>query len=115
MSDRRDDPPGRRGLQPIGRLLDDALDQLGLRERAVERRVLARWADIVGAEIAGHSRALDIQGGVLIIEADHGAWRQELTMLMPRIIEKFNSLCGEGTVTDIQWRERPQRGRSFRS
>ena len=39
---------------------------------------------------------MDLQDGVLILEADHGAWRQELTMLMPEIIEKFNALCGDG-------------------
>ena len=85
---------------------------LGLRERAQERGVLSRWAEIAGEEIATHARALDIQDGVLILEADHGAWRQELAMLAPRIIEKFNTLCGPGTVVEIQWRERPVPGRN---
>lgn len=85
---------------------------LGLRERAQERAVLSRWVEIVGKEIAAHARALDIQDGVLILEADHGAWRQELTMLAPGIVEKFNALCGPGTVVEIQWRERPVPGRN---
>ena len=32
-------------------------------------------------------------------------------MLVPMIIQKFNAMFGEGTVTDIQWRDRPVRGR----
>jgi hypothetical protein len=27
------------------------------------------------------------------------------------IIKKFNAMFGEGTVTEIQWRDRPVRGR----
>ena len=54
---------------------------------------------------------MDLVDGVLVLEADHGAWRQELTMLVPMIIQKFNAMFGEGTVTEVQWWDRPHRGR----
>jgi predicted nucleic acid-binding Zn ribbon protein len=100
---RRDNP----GPQHVSRILAEALEACGLDERMEERAAMLRWREIVGPEIAGHARPVDLQDGVLVLEADHGAWRQELTMLVPRIIEKFNELCGEGTVTEIGWRERP--------
>ena len=99
------------GPQPVSRLIEGALRQFGLHERFTERSVLQKWGEVVGEEIATHSRAVDLVDGVLILEADHGAWRQELTLLMPMIIKKFNELCGENTVTEIQWRDRPVRGR----
>jgi predicted nucleic acid-binding Zn ribbon protein len=99
------------GPQPISRILEGALRQYGLHERFTERSVLQRWPEVVGDDIAAHSRAVDLADGVLVLEADHGAWRQELTLLMPEIITKFNELCGAGTVTEIQWRDRPMRGR----
>ena len=101
----------REGPQPISRLIEGALRQWGLHDRLEERAALLRWREIVGDEIAGHSRAVDLNDGILVLEADHGAWRQELTMLVPMIIQKFNAMFGEGTVTDIQWRDRPVRGR----
>ncbi|MFT5314799.1 MAG: putative nucleic acid-binding Zn ribbon protein [Candidatus Krumholzibacteriia bacterium] len=103
------------GPQPISKILEGALRQYGLHERFTERAVLSRWAEIVGEDVASHSQAVDIEDGVLILAAEHGAWRQELTMLMPMIMEKFNALCGEGTVREIQWRDRPahQRNRNF--
>jgi len=101
----------RQGPQPVSSLIEGALRQFGLHERMEERAALLRWREIVGDEIAGHSRAVDLKDGVLVLEADHGAWRQELTMLVPMIIQKFNAMFGEGTVTDIQWRDRPVRGR----
>jgi predicted nucleic acid-binding Zn ribbon protein len=99
------------GPQPISRLIEGALRQFGLHERFTERSVLLKWSEVVGEEIATHSRAVDLIDGVLVLEADHGAWRQELTLLMPMIIKKFNELCGAGTVKEIQWRDRPVRGR----
>ena len=99
----------REGPQPVSRIIGDALRRFGLHERLEERTVLLRWREIVGEEIAEHSRAVDLQDGVLVLEADHGVWRQEVTMLVPMIIKKFNALCGDGTVTEVTWRERPVR------
>ena len=101
----------RQGPVPVSRLIEGALRQYGLHERMEERAALLRWREVVGDEVAGHSRAVDLNDGVLIIEADHGAWRQELTMLVPMNNEKINSIYGEATVTDVQWRDRPHRGR----
>lgn len=94
------------GPQPISRILETVLQRYGLHERLEERAVLLKWRDVVGEKIAGHSRAVDLEDGVLYIEADHGAWRHEVTMLIPMIMEKFNAMCGEGTVKEIQWRNR---------
>ena len=99
------------GPQPVSRILETVLDRYGLHERLEERAALLRWREVVGEEIAGHSRAVDIEDGVLYIEADHGAWRHEVTLLMPLITEKFNAMCGEGTVKEIRWRNRPAQGR----
>ena len=97
----------RTGPQPIARILQDVLKRYGLQERLSERSALLRWPEVVGTEIAEHSRAVDIQDGVLTIEADHGVWRHELTLLMPLIVEKFNQMCGQQTVTEIRWRHGP--------
>ena len=91
----------REGPQPVSRIIGDALRRFGLNERLEERAALLRWREIVGDEIAEHSRAVDLEDGVLVLEADHGAWRQEVTMLVPLIVEKFNALCGDGTLSLI--------------
>lgn len=99
------------GPQPVSRILSEVLKECGLSERLEERSPILSWPEIVGEDIAQHSRAVDISDGILVLEADHGAWRQELTLLVPMIITKFNALFGEGTVTEIQWRDRPGQGR----
>ncbi|HPF69362.1 MAG TPA: DUF721 domain-containing protein [Candidatus Krumholzibacteria bacterium] len=107
MGRRRDNP----GPQPLARILEGVLRDSGLQDRLQERGALLGWREIVGRDIADHSRAVDLVDGVLILEADHGAWRQELTMLIPEIIGRFNARYGAGTVTSIQWVDRPRRAR----
>jgi predicted nucleic acid-binding Zn ribbon protein len=109
MTDRQ-----RRGSPlPLERVLDGVLRECGLVDRLSQRRALEAWDSIVGGAIAAHVRALDLADGVLTIQADHGAWRQELTLLMPQIMASFNSRFGPGTVTSIQW-ARPATGRRHR-
>ena len=107
MPSRRTPP----GPQPVSRILADVLRDCGLEDRLEERGPLLRWGEIVGEEIARHARAVDLEEGVLVLEADHGAWRQEVTMLVPGIIEKFNAMFGVGTITGIRWRGRGTRNR----
>ena len=68
----------RDGLQPIASILERALREAGVGERLAGRAPLLHWREIVGPEIAAHVRAVDLVDGVLMLEADHGAWRQEL-------------------------------------
>ena len=95
----------------ISGILREVLDSCGLRDRVEERSLLLNWREVVGSEIAEHSRAVDIQDGALVIDADHGAWRQELSLLIPQIIQKFNAMYGEDAVKEVRWLHQPGRNR----
>ena len=107
MTQRRD----HKGPRPISGILRDVLKECGLSERIRERDLIDGWTAMVGPEIAAHSRAVDIQDGVLVIDADHGAWRQELSLLIPEIIRKFNAAYGDGAVREVRWLRSPARNR----
>ena len=66
---------------------------------------------MVGEKIADQSRALDLEDGVLTLQADHPAWRQEITVLIPQIIARYNERFGTDTVRQIQWDRRLPRKR----
>ncbi len=95
--DRRDGPVR------IGRLMNEALAACGLDGRLAERTLLAAWPQIVGERLAAHVRAVDLREGQLLLAADHGAWRQEVSLLSPRIMQECNARFGEGAVTQIRW------------
>jgi predicted nucleic acid-binding Zn ribbon protein len=103
---------GRRRSSPVsaGKALEHLLEGLGLKQRLAERELLEAWPQVVGDKIASQSRVVDIEDGVLTIEADQAAWRQELTLLIPEIKAKYNEMYGAGTVKEIHWdRRRPRR------
>lgn len=87
----------------LGRILDGVLSDCGLSERASERSLLLDWPGIVGERLANHVRAVDLRDGVLLLETDHGAWKQEVTLLVPRIIAECNARAGGQAVTEIRW------------
>ncbi len=91
------------GPQLIGSILGDVLESSGLGSRLRDRAVLNDWPAVVGAAAAEHARPLDLTDGIMTLEADHAAWRQELTLLAPIIIRKFNERHGDGTVRSLRW------------
>jgi predicted nucleic acid-binding Zn ribbon protein len=88
----------------LGEVLGKVLADCGLSGRIAEREVLDNWADIVGEKIARHVRPVDIEDGVLLLDADHGAWRQEVSLLAPEIVRRFNTFLGDSKVREIGWR-----------
>ena len=97
------DPPS--GVPPRPSYADFQ-DHLRLLE---ERGLLSAWPQVVGERIARYSSPVDIEDGVLTLQADNAVWRQELTLLLPDILRRYNELCGEGAVREIRWYRRAPR------
>jgi predicted nucleic acid-binding Zn ribbon protein len=87
----------------VDRILDGVLSEYGLDEGVANHGVLSVWSEIVGERVAAHVDAVDLRDGVLLLDTKHGAWRQEITLLLPHIRRECNRRFGDGTVTDIRW------------
>lgn len=87
----------------IDRILDGVLEDCGLDQRLAERDLLTAWPELVGDRLAAHVRAVDLREGVLYLDADHGAWRQEVTLLLPQIRQRCGERFGGEAITDIRW------------
>ena len=88
----------------LDRILDGVLADCGLSDRLAERTLLEVWPEIVGERLSRYVHAVDLRDGVLLISADHGAWRQEITLLLPRIQAGCNARFGADTVREIRER-----------
>ena len=64
--------------------------------------VFARWAEIVGAEIAGHTTPESFADGRLVVRTDSTAWATQLKLLAPSVVRRLNEDLGHGTVTVIE-------------
>ena len=104
----RDHKKGR--PESIGSILESVLQQTGLGRRVEERSLLEAWPEVAGTRVAEHVRAVDLDDGVLVIDADHTAWRQELTLLFPELLRALRARFGEDAVREIRWLHQRRRG-----
>jgi predicted nucleic acid-binding Zn ribbon protein len=89
----------------------ESLDRLvrGLGGESVDTvgGVFGRWAEIVGDNVAAHTRPLSLRGGALHVGVDDPAWAPELRFQEARILARLVEVLGPVEVTRIEVRVRP--------
>jgi len=79
--------------------------------------LLARWEQIVGAEIAAHCRPQRLEAGELTCVAESTAWATQLRLLSRQVLDRIAKELGPGVVRRIRvhgptapdWRHGPLR------
>jgi predicted nucleic acid-binding Zn ribbon protein len=115
--ERRDDP------QPLAAAVEGLLSDQGWGLAAKTGSVFGRWPDIVGPDLAAHTRPETLADGELIVTADSTAWATQLRLLASQLIRRLNTELGDGTVQRVkvrgpaaaprrpgEWRVRGSRG-----
>ncbi|MBP1705811.1 MAG: hypothetical protein H6Q36_1550 [Chloroflexi bacterium] len=98
MSDQRDEGAvRRRSPRRVGELLPDAARALGLEEELRRARAGVAWEAIVTARVpaaAGGSRAIRVEGELLLVEASAPIVGQELRLRSTELAEAFAEATG---------------------
>lgn len=95
-ADRARDP------QRIGDTVNSWLAATGSGREVTKANLFARWAELVGADIAAHAMPVSLVDGELVVQADSTAWATQLRLLAPGMITKINGTIGRGTVARIR-------------
>jgi predicted nucleic acid-binding Zn ribbon protein len=95
---RRDDP------QPLNAAVGGLLSARGWRQRAAVGAVFGDWPQIVGPQLAGHTRPDGFENGELTVTADSDAWAAQVRLMSPQLIKRLAEELGHGTVTRIRVR-----------
>jgi Dna[CI] antecedent, DciA len=95
---RRDDP------QPLGAAIGGLLSDHGWKEQAAVGSVFSNWQEIVGSDLAAHTRPDGFAEGELVIAADSTAWATQVRLLASTLIRRLNAELGEGTVKRVKVR-----------
>jgi len=95
---RRDDP------EPLAAAIGGLLDGRGWQQQAAMGSVFGRWAEIVGADLAAHTRPDTFADGELAVTADSTAWATQVRLLAPELIRRLNAELGDGTVRRVKLR-----------
>jgi predicted nucleic acid-binding Zn ribbon protein len=102
------DPPRARARiqdpQPLTGAIDSLIDVRGWRQRAAMGSVFGRWAEIVGRDLAAHTRPDSFADGELVVNADSTAWATQVRLLAPALVRRLNDELGDGSVRRVKVR-----------
>lgn len=93
---RRDDP------QPLTAAVGGLLSARGWRQRVAVGAVFGRWAEVVGPDLAAHTRPEAFEDGELVIAADSAAWATQVRLLAPQLLRRLGTELGAGTVRRVR-------------
>jgi len=91
----REDP------QPLSAALDGLLAEQGWQTAAAVGSVFGRWDQLVGPEVAAHTRPERFSDGELVVIADSAAWATQMRLLTSAVLRRLNTELGHGTVTRV--------------
>ncbi len=95
--------------KPVATGLDRVVRGLGGPSVETVGGVFGRWAEIVGDNVAAHTRPIAVRGRALHVAVDDPAWAPELRFLEGRILERLEAVVGTGEVDRIEVRVRPSK------
>jgi predicted nucleic acid-binding Zn ribbon protein len=91
----REDP------QPLSAALDGLLADQGWQTEAAVGSVFGRWDQLVGPDVAAHTRPEQFNDGELVVIADSAAWATQMRLLTSAVLRRLNTELGHGTVTRV--------------
>ncbi len=89
-------------MNPLSRVLEDALRKLDLTDAAWEARAVMLWPEIVGPQMGKASEARSVQAGTLLVVTRSSAWNQEITFQKALIIRKYREKLGKDHIKDLR-------------
>lgn len=82
-------------------LVAATLHKLGITERVQRAGIVTEWPKIVGPHIADVAQAVGVKGETLFVAVESAAWRNELSLMRPRLLAKLNAGRREGRIERI--------------
>ncbi len=85
----------------LGDLIENLVKSSGQSSQFYGWRVVSRWPDLVGPEIARISKAVRFSEGILTVVVEKDVWRQELEMQLEEILARIWQQPGGNAVRKI--------------
>ncbi len=98
------DSPRPHDPAPIGKALDRLLGGLGAPPADALTTLFDRWHELAGLPLGDHGRPVSVEGGVLVVAVDDGAWATEWRYRQGDVLRRCDEAFGEGVVARIEVR-----------
>lgn len=89
-------------------ILDETVDELGLRERLRAFRALLNWEEVVGKTVAAAAQPEALKEGKVFVAVKSNAWIQELRFQQHTILQRLNEYAGAPVFTELIFRVKPR-------
>ena len=90
--------------QPLGDVLKEVIDRLGIRQEIDAAQAIEAWATIAGPQINGVTDTVWVRGGKLFVQVSSATWRQELHLQRRTWLNRLNDQLGSRIVQEIVFR-----------
>ncbi len=87
---------------PVSEILPGIIQQKGWEIQLELYDIFRNWFELVGEEIAGCSRPLKVERGVLWVEVENSAWLQQLQYQKIWILDELNSFLQLSRLADLR-------------
>jgi predicted nucleic acid-binding Zn ribbon protein len=94
----REDP------QPFTSAIAGLISEQGWTLAAATGALFGHWAQIVGPELAEHTKPESLADGELTVTADSTAWATQLRLLAGQLVHRLNVELGDGSVRRVKVR-----------
>ncbi len=92
------------GPQRLGRALDRLMGTLRAPSVDVLDSVFSRWAEIVGDDVAAHSKPVSIGPDTLVVSVDDPTWASEVKWLENEVIARVAEVSKSDRVSALNVR-----------
>jgi predicted nucleic acid-binding Zn ribbon protein len=89
---------------PLSDAIDGLITETGWELAVATGSVFGRWPQIVGRELAAHTKPDGLADGKLIVSADSTAWATQLRLLATDLVRRLNEELGDGAVRRVEVR-----------
>ena len=89
---------------PVGDVVDRVVQGLGAPAAKAFSTVFSHWAEVVGDQVAAHTRPLSLRGGRLVVAVEEPGWATQLRWLEADLLRRLEDACGADVVTAIEVR-----------
>ncbi|HEY5984962.1 MAG TPA: DUF721 domain-containing protein [Streptosporangiaceae bacterium] len=98
---RRPRRPRREDPQPLRGAIEGLLTDQGWGQAVAVGSVFGRWEQIVGPDVAAHTRPERFSDGELVVIADSTAWATQVRLLAGPLVRRLNEEIGNGSVRRV--------------
>ncbi len=92
------------GPRPLGEVLEEVIDELGVQKEIDEARVVDTWAAVASDKMNSVTESAWMKGSTLYVKITSAAWRQELHMNRRKWRDRLNGALGKELVDEIVFR-----------